>query len=458
MLFFMPLFPTFMFVDWLVPDDPGVRFWHEAGRFIVLAIPASAVLIVLTALLSASVRWIALPRMNPGRYAVHGSMYYRKWLINQIQDTSLMTLHSVYATVFAPLWYRLLGARVGRKAEISTAMGVVPDMLTLGDETFIADAVMLGDDDVENGWMTLRPTVIGHRSFVGNGAYVPDGTVLPPNVLIGVQSRAPQTERLRSGDTWFGSPPLHLPAREVATGFADSLTFSPSRWRVIGRTAVETARIVLPMAYSVGVGYAIVGSVLPVVDDAQGMGWLWLPLYLALWGAMYGAGSMLVVLVLKWLLMGRYRPGSHPMWTPFVWLSEAVTNVYETMAVPAFLNYLRGTPMLPWVMRLFGAHIGRGVYLDTTDMTEFDCVRIGDQAELNALSGPQTHLFEDRIMKIGTVDIGRGVTVRARTTVLYDARVEDGVHLGPLTLVMKGETLPAHTRWRGSPAQPWPQD
>ena len=101
------------------------------------------------------------------------------------------------------------------------------------------------------------------------------------------------------------------------------------------------------------------------------------------------------------------------MWTPFVWISEAVTNLYESLAVPNFLDFLRGTPMLPWALRLLGARIGKGVYLNTTDLTEFDCVRIGDEAELNAWCGPQTHLFEDRVMKIGLVEIGARVTVGA---------------------------------------------
>ena len=96
--------------------------------------------------------------------------------------------------------------------------------------------------------------------------------------------------------------------------------------------------------------------------------------------------------------------------------------------------------------------IGRGVYMNTTDITEFDCVTIGDGAELNAWCGPQTHLFEDRVMKIGTVHIGPGVVAGPRTTVLYDTHVGENVRLGPLTLVAKGERLPASTRWEGSPA------
>ncbi len=69
-------------------------------------------------------------------------------------------LHGLYASIYAGTWYRLLGAKVGRGTEISTAMGIVPDMLTLGRDSFIADGVMLGDEEIDRGWMTMRPTVI----------------------------------------------------------------------------------------------------------------------------------------------------------------------------------------------------------------------------------------------------------------------------------------------------------
>ena len=74
-------------------------------------------------------------------------------------------LHGLYASIYAGTWYRLLGAKVGPGTEISTAMGIVPDMLTLGRDSFIADGVMLGDEEVDRGWMTMRPTVIGNRSL-----------------------------------------------------------------------------------------------------------------------------------------------------------------------------------------------------------------------------------------------------------------------------------------------------
>ena len=95
------------------------------------------------------------------------------------------------------------------------------------------------------------------------------------------------------------------------------------------------------------------------------------------------------------------------MWTPFVWLSEAVTNpVYESIAVPNFCQLLRGTPFCRGCCACWLSD-RRGVVLDTTDVTEYDCVRISDGSVLNARSGLQTHLFEDRVMKIGRWTLAR---------------------------------------------------
>jgi non-ribosomal peptide synthetase-like protein len=459
-VFFLPVFPSFILIDWLDGRwlknvDAHLAPLHAFFTYLLLSIPASAVLVVATVFASTGFRWLVLPRLKEGSWTVHSPVYFSKWLGNQIQESSLFVLHGLYATVYAPWWYRLLGAKVGAGTEISTALGVVPDMLTIGRDSFVADGVMLGDERIEGGWMSLRPTIVGDRTFLGNGAFVPDGSILPDDVLIGVQSSVPANARMHPGETWVGNPPIILPAREQFEGFDPRLTFHPSLRRRLSRGFVEGLRIVMPMAVVIAVGYLTVALVMPlagagrIVDTA---------LALALAGFLYGVGSFLFVVILKWLLVGAYKPRSAPMWTPFVWTSEAITNLYESIAVPNFVDFLRGTPMLPPCMRLLGCKTGRGIYMDTTAMTEFDCVSIGDYSALNSLCGPQTHLFEDRIMKIGAVSIGRGVTVGARTVILYGSHIGDGATLGPLTLILKGESIPQGTKWTGSPAEPWVSD
>lgn len=114
---------------------------------------------------------------------------------------------------------------------------------------------------------------------------------------------------------------------------------------------------------------------------------------------------------------------------------------------------LTRTPFVCWYFRLFGAKIGHRVYMETTDFTEFDLVTIGDEAVLNDDCTIQTHLFEDRVMKIGTIYIGPHCRVGSGALVLYDTKMEEGASIDDLSLLMKGETLPAGTHWAGIPVR-----
>jgi non-ribosomal peptide synthetase-like protein len=142
------------------------------------------------------------------------------------------------------------------------------------------------------------------------------------------------------------------------------------------------------------------------------------------------------------------------MWSWKVWKSEAITTTYEAMAVPFLLEYLKGTPWLPLALRLLGVKTCDRVWLNTTDFTEFDMVSIGDDTALNDDCGPQTHLFEDRIMKIGAVKIGARSSIGARSIILYDSETGNDSHIEALSLVMKGERLSPGSSWIGSPVKP----
>ncbi|MEI7651021.1 MAG: Pls/PosA family non-ribosomal peptide synthetase [Verrucomicrobiota bacterium] len=455
LLFYVPIFPSFVVIDsvdsrWLDIFENFDEWWKAFPVFFLLALPASAILLLITVGLAGVLRQ-CLPRQLPGRYSLEGRAYFWKWQLSAVLDASLQILHGLYASIYVGTWLRLMGTKVGRDAEVSTAEGIVPELLELGDESFIADGAMLGDEGQQDGWMTLNHTRIGSRSFVGNGAYVPDGAVFPDDVLLGVQSSAPANDLLKPGQTWMGSPPMLLPARETIQAQDPTLTFRPSWARRCARGFVEGLRIIVPLAFVIAAGYVTVFETMPYLEDDDVTGFL---MTLTAAGILYAAVSFAFVWTAKWLLIGRYRPRLAPMWTMFVWVSEAVTTLHESLAVPAILNLLRGTPMLPWALRLLGAKIGRGVWMNTTDLTEFDCVTIGDEAELNDHSGPQTHLFEDRVMRIGKVEIGARTTIGVRSTVLYSSSVGEGVHLGPLTLVAKGEQIPAATSWEGTPSAP----
>jgi hypothetical protein len=131
-----------------------------------------------------------------------------------------------------------------------------------------------------------------------------------------------------------------------------------------------------------------------------------------------------------------------------------VSSLHENLADSWLLRLLVGTPFVPLYFRSLGARIGRRVCMESTWLTEFDLVKIGDEAQLNSDCTIQTHLFEDRVMKMDHIHIGAGCSVGMDSVVLYSSRMEARSVLGDLSLLMKGETLPEGTRWEGSPARP----
>jgi hypothetical protein len=66
----------------------------------------------------------------------------------------------------------------------------------------------------------------------------------------------------------------------------------------------------------------------------------------------------------------------------------------------------------------------------------------------------QTHLFEDRVMKADHLKIGEGCSVGNMAVILYGTEMLRGSSIGPLSVLMKGEVLPAFSRWVGIPTRP----
>ena len=395
-------------------------------------------------------KWLLVGRVRAGTYRVHGAFYVKNWIVDQLLRMSLGHAGQLHATLYLAPWYRALGARIGRFVELSTANSTTPDLLEIGDGGTVADEVSLGAAHVERGWMTVAPTRLGQRTFVGNSAVVPAGTTLGDNTLIGVLSLTPRGEQAaQSGATWLGSPPMRLPSREPSADFPEARTFQPTRMLRLARGTFEILRVTLPPAGFIVVTATVVTAAL-ALWQVLGLGVTLLVLP-AVYAAACAAVTLAVALA-KWLVMGRYQPFVRPLWSPFVWRLELVNALYEFLAAPLALEALQGTPFLPWYLRLLGARIGRGVYIDTTGFLEWDLVELGDRAALNEDCILQTHLFEDRVLKASKLRVGADCVVGAASVVLYDSEMEDGARLDALSLVMKGERLPAGTAWLGSPA------
>jgi len=446
----LPLLPAIVVLNELdnntINDyDFGYLVWTP-----LLALIYVVLFVLQTVVLTRLLQW----GIKPGTYPVHSRTYVRKWLAEQLMALSLIVVYPIYATVYVPWMFRAFGSKVGKNTEISTANNVTHPMFEIGEESFIADQVTLGEADVRAQRLILERTIIGSNSFVGNSALIPQGYNLPDNTLIGVLSTPPTKEQLArtQKSDWFGSPAIALPQRQQSYPYGRELTHTPSLLRRLTRATIELIRILTPQTVVICLSVVFIGySHDLITGEPLWKVLLYFPFYYL---GIIGIPAFLITVVMKWVLVGRYKEAQYPMWTWQVWRSEAVTSIYESLSKTFLLEYLKGTPWLPIALRMLGAKIGHRVWLYTLDITEHDMVTIGDDTALNDESGPQTHLFEDRVMKIGKVKMGARSSIGARSIVLYDSEVGSDTRLSALSLVMKGENLANGTNWEGSPVKP----
>ena len=440
------LFPGIVVMNKLNYLDP--YYWY-----LLLSPLVGVSFIALLCLEIAALKWLLLGKVTAGSYPLLSFFYLRKWFVDQTLDLSLDILGPLYASVYLTPWYKLLGARLGAGAEISTASFISPDLLAIGQDSFIADNVSLGAARVRDGYFTIGENHIGTRTFIGNSALLAPGTILGDKVLIGCLSSAPLDPALgqKEDATWLGSPPLCLPQRQASTPFGEERTFDPPAKLRVQRAIIEFIRVITPSTCFIILLSLLFSSLLLLHDwfsFARTM--LFFPLlYLGC-----ALAATLFTIGLKWLLVWRYRPQEKPLWSTFVFRNELLNALHEHLAEPFLIGPLGGTPFICWYFRALGAQIGRRVYMETSDLTEFDLVEVGDEVALNADCTIQTHLFEDRVMKMSRIHIGARCCVGAGSLVLYDTQMEAGAWLGDLSLLMKNEVLPAETRWEGSPARP----
>ena len=438
----------------LIPGVPFLAFWYFS--FVKLGVLAgfSALVIsvpfgvVVTCLFIAALKRIILPKADPGIYELDSVFYLRKWISDGIMTASRSILLPLYTTLYFPSWLRLLGAKIGKRAELSTVWNFAPELVEVGEESFFADGSIVGGKRVFGGRFEIGLNRIGRRSFVGNSAILPVGKDLGNGCLLGVQSIPPaEMQRTPDGTEWLGSPAFSLPHRPKVGNFSDETTFRPTRRLYFQRAVVDACRILIP-GY-IGLSAAAAGT-LALYFMYSRHGIVAMLAVSPLIAVSLAMTSALVVVVIKRTVMGTFKPVIVPLWSMYVWLNEMVNGAYESVMVPAMGPFL-GTPFVAPFLRAMGCKIGKHTYIETLLFSEFDLVEVGDYAALNAGAIIQNHLFEDRIMKSSYLKIGPECSVGNMAVVLYDSEMQRGAKLGALSLLMKGESLAPRTSWYGIP-------
>ena len=116
--------------------------------------------------------------LREGYHPVRSRIGWQLWATERLMDAARNYLFPIYASLLTPWWLRLLGAKVGRNTEISTAL-LTPKFTVIEDGAFLADDTMVASYELGGGWIHAAKATVGKRAFLGNSGITQPGRRVP---------------------------------------------------------------------------------------------------------------------------------------------------------------------------------------------------------------------------------------------------------------------------------------
>ncbi|GBF27497.1 linear gramicidin synthase subunit D [bacterium MnTg02] len=391
---------------------------------------------------SIAAKWVIIGRYKPGAYPLWGLYYFRWWLVSGLQGLSGAELFA--GTPLMAVYYRLMGAKVGRDCILETAQCSIWDRISIGDDTNIsADTQILGYR-VENGYLLIGDVEIGKRCFVGIHATLGLNVKMGDGARLDDQSMLPDGEVMAAGEQRHGSPAqtaeVYVPAGE------------PRRTSTLHKVMFTIAALALSAISSFFFFAPVVGLLILWIIAFQD-GWLV--------SAILGVFAALPVLVafgcvwaalLKALILRRAKPGVYNMYSSCYlrhWLAYGLMRWTKNMFLPVFT-----TMYLPPWLRLMGAKIGAHCELSTiwSFMPELLTAHDGSFFADGCILGSGPRCYGGRY-EIRANEIGRRSFVGNSAILPMGASLGDNCLLGVLSTPPSPHgTTPNGSDWLGSPA------
>jgi serine acetyltransferase len=114
---------------------------------------------------------------------------------------------------------------------------------------------------------------------------------------------------------------------------------------------------------------------------------------------------------------------------------------------------LRGTPVWTAYLRLSGARIGKGVFVNTLGLSDYNLLDLGDDVVIGADVHIAGHTVEAGVVKTAPVRLGAGVTVGVGSVIEIGVTAGEGCQIGALSFVPKHTALAPGAVYVGIPVR-----
>ncbi|KAJ7065262.1 acetyl-CoA synthetase-like protein, partial [Mycena amicta] len=182
----------------LAPFISGL-FWERIASLLAAIIVARLATRIIAPVTSILFKWLVIGKYKPGTYPMWSTYYLRWWIVNQSLRVAGRGIFSMHPSLEV-LYYRLLGAHVGRNVKIEKGARLGEyDLLTFKDGCRVDGNTLIRGFCVEReGCFRLDPIVIGERSLINTYTQIAPGSIIPDNAVYGPHASARDAASPRS--------------------------------------------------------------------------------------------------------------------------------------------------------------------------------------------------------------------------------------------------------------------
>ena len=161
-------------------------------------------------------------------------------------------------------------------------------------------------------------------------------------------------------------------------------------------------------------------------------------------------GMCVLPILVKWVLVGRWKTGRIRVWSLAYVRFWAVKTLVRSNPLVLFT----GSPLYTLYLRALGAKVGRGaLILSHNAPVCADLLRIGAGAVVRKDSFFTCYRANAGMIETGTVTIGRNAIVGETSVLDIETSLGDEAQLGHSSSLYSGMAVPDGEHWHGSPAQ-----
>ncbi|MGW1902374.1 Pls/PosA family non-ribosomal peptide synthetase [Streptomyces hirsutus] len=218
---------------------------------------------------------------------------------------------------------------------------------------------------------------------------------------------------------------------------------------------IDTLQYILcgTLQFLLFLGYSFIAAILA----ARGYAWISVgsnmaDIYLrsVIFGGAGFVGMCTFPIAAKWILIGRWKESSFPVW--------GLTYLrFWTVKVLLHANpmvFFVGNPLYVLYLRALGARIGTGVTILSRNVPVCtDLLTIGAGTVIRKESFFLCYRAHAGRIQTGPVTLGRNVFIGEKTALDIATSMGDGAQLGHASSLHSNQAVPGGQRWHGSPAQ-----